>query len=485
VRVHDRLFIGGEWVEPAGTSTIEVVSPATLEPVGRTPDSTEADVDRAVAAARQAFDDGPWPQMSPAERADALARLGDGLRSRTDEFAQLITAENGSPITWSTLAQGFAPTMIHDYYVDMAREFPFEDLRQGVLGQVLVRHEPVGVVAAIVPWNAPLFLTMAKISPALAAGCTVVLKPSPETPLNAFLLAEVIAEAGLPPGVVNIVPAGRKASESLVRHTGIDKISFTGSSLTGKRIASLAGEQLKRYSLELGGKSAAVLLDDVDLSEAIPALLPTALMISGQACIAQTRILAPAERYQEVVDALCDNVAAMKMGDPLDPETELGPLIAERQRDRVEGYIASGQEEGAKVVLGGGRPAGLDKGWWVEPTVFVNVDNKMKIAQEEIFGPVLSVIPYSDTDDAVAIANDSNYGLSGTVWTADVDRGLDVARRVRTGNYTINGFTIDIGTPFGGFKESGIGREFGPDGLELFCEKKAINLPAGYTPSAI
>ena len=240
---------------------------------------------------------------------------------------------------------------------------------------------------------------------------------------------------------------------------------------------------MRRYSLELGGKSAAVLLDDVNLDEAIPELLPSALMLSGQACIAQTRILAPADRYQEVVDALCDNVAAMKMGDPLDAATELGPLVAERQRDRVEGFIASGQNEGAKVVLGGGRPSGLDTGWYVEPTIFVNVDNKMKIAQEEIFGPVLSVIPYRDTDDAVAIANDSNYGLSGTVWTSDIDRGLDVARRVRTGTYTINGFTIDIGTPFGGYKESGVGREFGPDGLELFFEKKAINLPAGYTPN--
>jgi aldehyde dehydrogenase (NAD+) len=484
VHVRDRLFIGGEWVEPAGTATIDVTSPSTLEPVGSAPDGTAADIDRAVAAARAAFDNGPWPSMSPAERADALAQLHVALQARSDDVARLITEENGCPITWSTLAQGFAPTMILDYYVGLARTFPFEELRQGVLGQVLVRHEPVGVVAAIVPWNVPMFLTMAKLSPALAAGCSVVLKPSPETPLDAYLLAEAIEEVGLPKGLVNIVPAGREVSEYLVTHPGVDKISFTGSSLTGKRIAALCGERLRRYSLELGGKSAAVLLDDVNLDEAIPALLPSALMLSGQACIAQTRILAPEDRYQEVVDALCENVAAMKVGDPLDPATELGPLVAERQRDRVEGYIASGQDEGAKVVLGGGRPSGLDKGWYVEPTIFVNVDNKMKIAQEEIFGPVLSVIPYRDTDDAVAIANDSNYGLSGTVWTSDIDRGLDVARRVRTGTYTINGFTIDIGTPFGGYKESGVGREFGPDGLELFLEKKAVNLPAGYTPGA-
>jgi betaine-aldehyde dehydrogenase len=482
VRVYDRFFIGGEWAQPAGTGTIEVTSPTTEEPIGSAPDGAVADIDRAVAAARDAFDNGPWPRTPAAERADVLARLADAIRARGDEFAQTITQEVGSPISWSTLAQAFAPTMILDYYVSLGRTYPFEELRQGVLSPVLVRNEPVGVVGAIVPWNVPLFVTMAKLSPALTAGCTVVLKPSPETPLDCYILAEAIDEVGLPPGVVNIVPAGREVGEHLVTHAGVDKVSFTGSGVAGKRIASLCGERLKRCSLELGGKSAAILLDDVNLDEAVPGLLQASFMNNGQACVAQTRILAPQDRYQEVVDSLTDAVRALKVGDPLDPATEVGPLVAQRQRDRVEGYIAAGQEEGAKVAVGGGRPAERDKGWFVEPTVFVNVDNSMKIAQEEIFGPVVAVIPYADDADALRIANDSSYGLSGTVWTADVDRGLDVARGVRTGTYTINGFSLDFAAPFGGFKESGIGREFGPEGLELFLEQKTVSLPAGYDP---
>jgi len=365
----------------------------------------------------------------------------------------------------------------------LARTDPFEELRQGVLGQALVRREPIGVVGAIVPWNVPLFTTIAKLAPSLAAGCTVVLKPSPETPLDAIILAEALIEIGLPAGVVNILPAGREVGEYLVTHPGIDKVSFTGSTAAGKRIASLCGERLRRCSLELGGKSAAIILEDADLESTITGLLPAAMMNNGEACVAQTRILAPRARYSEVVEALCAKVGALPVGDPLDPATEVGPLAAGRQRDRVEKYIALGQEEGAKIAIGGGRPSGLDKGWYVEPTVFVDVDNQMRIAQEEIFGPVVCVIPYDGADDAVSIANDSDYGLSGSVWTADPDRGLDIARQVRTGTYTINGFTLDFATPFGGFKQSGIGREFGPEGLELFLEFKSVNLPAGFTPT--
>jgi betaine-aldehyde dehydrogenase len=375
--------------------------------------------------------------------------------------------------------------MIFSYYADLASTFAFDEVRTGLLHpQVLVTKEPVGVVGAIAPWNVPLFIAAAKLAPSLVAGCTVVYKPAPETPFDAFRLAEIFTEAGLPKGVLSVIPAGREVSEHLVKHPGVDKISFTGSGVGGKRIGGLCGERLKRCTLELGGKSAAIILDDADLDTAIPTLLPNAIMNNGQACISQTRILAPRERYDEVVDALVAGVAGLAVGDPLDPATAVGPVVAERQRTRIEGYLDSGREEGATVAFGGGRPAGLDTGWFVEPTVFSNVDNKMRSAQEEIFGPVLVVIPYDGDDQAVEIANDSNYGLSGSVWTADNDRGLGIARQVRTGTYMLNGGTpIDFATPFGGYKESGVGREFGPEGLESFLEKKSISLPAGFTPS--
>jgi betaine-aldehyde dehydrogenase len=384
------------------------------------------------------------------------------------------------------MGQVLAPTMIFNYYADLATTYAFDEVRTGILNpQVLVTKEPVGVVGAIAPWNVPLFIAAAKLAPSLGAGCTVVYKPAPETPFDAFRLAEIFAEAGLPKGVLSVIPAGREVSEHLVKHPGVDKISFTGSGVGGKRIGGLCGERLKRCTLELGGKSAAIILDDADLDTAIPTLLPNAIMNNGQACISQTRILAPRERYDEVVDALVAGVAGLAVGDPLDPATAVGPVVAERQRTRIEGYLDSGREEGATVAFGGGRPAGLDTGWFVEPTVFSNVDNKMRIAQEEIFGPVLVVIPYDGDDQAVEIANDSNYGLSGSVWTADNDRGLGIARQVRTGTYMLNGGTpIDFATPFGGYKESGVGREFGPEGLESFLEKKSISLPDGFTPKS-
>jgi len=485
VKVYDRLFIGGEWRAPAGTGTIDVVNPATEEPAGRVPEATEADIDRAVEAARTAFDEGPWPKMAPTERAEILTKVSQAVQAEMGELAVLISTEMGSPVSWATLGQVFAPSMIFDYYAGLAGTYPFDEVRQGVMGQVLVTGEPVGVVGAIAPWNVPLFVSAAKLSPALVAGCTVVLKPAPETPLDAFRLAELFTDSGLPKGVLSVVPAGREVGEHLVRHPAVDKVSFTGSTVAGKKIGAICGEQLKRFSLELGGKSAAIILDDANLEETLPMLLPNSLMNNGEACVAQTRILAPRDRYQEVVDALSERMSAMKVGDPLDPETEVGPLVAARQRERVEGYIKIGQEEGAKVALGGGRPSGQPKGWYVEPTLFVDVDNSMRIAQEEIFGPVLAVIAYDGGDDqAVAVANDSSYGLCGSVWTSDPDRGLEVARRVRTGTYMLNApIPIDFATPFGGFKESGMGREFGPEGLELFLEQKSISLPAGYTPS--
>jgi betaine-aldehyde dehydrogenase len=488
IRDYDRLFIGGDWVAPEGADTIGVISPVSEEIIARVPDGTEADIDKAVAAARIAFDRGPWPRMDPAERGEILRKAAAQIMAEMADMAEIITREMGAPITFSNLGQVMAPMMIFNYYADLAGTFAFDEVRDGLLNpKVLVTKEPVGVVGAIAPWNVPLFIAAAKLAPSLAAGCTVVYKPAPETPLDAFRLAEIFEECGLPKGVLSVVPAGREVSEHLVTHPGVDKISFTGSGVGGKRIGGLCGERLKRCTLELGGKSAAIILDDADLATTIPTLLPNAIMNNGQACIAQTRILAPRARYAEVVDAVVSGVSAMKVGDPMDPATEVGPVVAERQRTRIEGYLDSGREEGATVAIGGGRPSGSEfgKGWYVEPTVFSDVDNKMKIAQEEIFGPVLVVIPYDGDDNAVEIANDSNYGLCGSVWTNDNDRGLGIARQVRTGTYMLNTFApMDFATPFGGFKESGVGREFGPEGLESFLEKKSIGLPADYTPGS-
>jgi betaine-aldehyde dehydrogenase len=479
----DKFFIGGDWVDPAGTDTLAVISPHTEEVIAKVPEATTADVDRAVAAARQAFDHGPWPHMSPTERADVIAAISAGIQARYEEMARTISEEMGSPIAWAIMGQVFASTMVLDYYAGLAREYPFEERRPGILGPTLVRREAVGVVGAIVPWNVPLFVTSLKLGPALASGSTVVLKPSPETPLDAYLLAEIAQEAGLPAGVLNIVQADREVSEYLVRHPDTDKISFTGSAVAGRKIGAICGEQLKRCTLELGGKSAAIILDDADLDTTVAGLMPNAIMNNGEACVAQTRILASRARYGDVVDAVATAAAALKVGDPLDPETAVGPMFASRHRDRVEGYIAKGRDEGARVVTGGGRPAGFDKGWYVEPTIFADVDNSMTIAQEEIFGPVLSVIAYDDVDDAVRIANDSDYGLSGSVWTGDPQAGVDVARRVRTGTYGVNGMGMDFSSPFGGFKDSGLGRELGPEGLVEYLESKTIVLPQGFEPA--
>jgi aldehyde dehydrogenase (NAD+) len=480
MEIHQRLFIDGDWVQPSTSAMLDVISPHTEGVIARVAEGREADIDRAVAAARVAFDKGPWPRMRAAERADVMARLLALLQERAAELAVTITNEMGCPISFSHLGQVMAANMVLDYYIKLAREYPFEDVRQGLQGPSLVCREPVGVAGCIVPWNVPLFTTMLKLGPALAAGATVVVKPAPETPLDAIILADAIRAAGMPKGVVNIVTAGREVGEHLVKHPDVDKIAFTGSTAAGRRIAALCGERLKRVTLELGGKSAAIILDDADLSTTIGGLLPAAIMNNGQACMAQTRILASRARYREVADALTEAMRNVPVGDPMDPATFCGPLVAARQRERVEGYIRIGREEGARVACGGGRPAGLKTGWYVEPTVFIDVDNRMRIAREEIFGPVLAVIPYDDANDAVRIANDSDYGLSGSVWSADVEQGLDIARRVRTGTYTVNGFAMEFSAPFGGFKASGLGRELGPEGLAAYLEVKQINLPMGY-----
>ena len=476
------LYIGGEWIAPAGNGVIEVVSPATEEVIGSVPDGTPEDIDKAVAAARRAFDEGPWPHMNPVERAAVLGRFSANIQAKMQDFAELISSQNGSPVSWSIMGQVLSSTMVLDSYVGFAETYRWVDSRTSMMGGTTrVRKAPVGVVAAITPWNVPLFIAALKLGPAMVAGCTVVLKPAPETPLDSFLLAEAAIEAGVPEGVLNIVPAGRETGEHLVRHPGIDKVSFTGSTAAGMKIGEICGAQLKRCTLELGGKSAAIVLDDVQFDDALMGeLVMSGMMNNGQVCGAQSRILVPRSRYDEITDALGAAVGALTVGDPLDAATQVGPLVAERQRTRVEGYLESGKSAGARVVTGGGRPSDLPTGWYIEPTVFADVDNSMQIAQEEIFGPVLSVIPYDGEEQAVAIANDSEYGLCGSVWTSDVEHGAQVAARVRTGVVAINSSTIlDFNSPFGGFKKSGIGRELGPEGIDPFTEYQSIILPAG------
>ena len=472
------FFIGGEWAAPSGPDRFDVISPSTEEPVGDVPLATAADIDRAVDAARHAFDAGPWPRMSPGERADVLARAGDLLRKREGDIADVTVDEMGCAISQAPRAQTGMVAALFDYYAELIRTFEFE--REVVAGDRtgLVTNEPVGVVAAIVPWNAPVTLASWKTAPALAAGCTVVIKPPPEAPLSNFILAEALEEAGVPAGVVNVVPGGRDIGEHLVTHRGVDKVAFTGSTAAGKRIMSLCGEQVKRVSLELGGKSAAIVLDDADLATVIPAIVHGGMHLSGQVCGAHTRVLVHRSRYDEAVEAAAHDASTIAVGDPHDPATLVGPLVAERQRERVEGYIASAVEQGARIAAGGGRPPSLAKGWYVEPTILAGVDNGMRVAREEIFGPVHSFSPYADEDEAIRIANDSSYGLSGGVWSSDDGRALHVARGVRTGTIAVNGsyppFPL---VPFGGFKESGLGRELGPEGLLNFLEPKSIGLP--------
>lgn len=471
----DRLFIDGRWVAPSTDAMFDVVDPATEELYFRAARAQAADVARAVEAARRAFDEGPWPRLSHAERAGYLRVMADGIRARSADAAQIWPRESG---VLFSVARGSGQMAggLFDLYAGLADEFAFEQPVTPTMGgdHALVLREPVGVVGAIVPWNAPLGQLSAKIAPALLAGCTVVAKQSPEAPGLGYLLAEVAEQVGLPAGVLNLVTADREVSELLVCDPRVDKISFTGSTAAGRRIASLCGERIARVSLELGGKSAAVILDDYDLEKAVIAGAET--LMTGQVCVSLTRIIVTRQHHDELVEALAAAFSSVRVGNPFDPQSQMGPLAMERQRDRVEGYINTGVADGARLVTGGGRPAGLDRGWYIEPTLFADVDNSSTIAREEIFGPVLSVIPAADERDAVAIANDSIYGLNASVFTNDVERALEVSRRLRSGTVGHNAMRSDNGVLFGGYKQSGIGREGALEGLQPYLESKLVIL---------
>lgn len=466
----DRLYIDGAWVKPSTTATLTVVSPSTEEPIATIPAGSREDADRAVKAARAAFD--TWSATTPAVRADFLRGIHEGLRARQDEIARDIASEVGMPLKMANRIQANLPITSFGLYAKLAREFAFEE----PVGNSVVSRDAVGVVAAITPWNYPLHQIAAKVAPALAAGCTVVLKPSEVAPLNAFILAEVIDGVGLPKGVFNLVTGtGAELGEALASHPQVDMISFTGSTRAGKRVSELGAATVKRVSLELGGKSASIVLDDADLATAIKTTVSSCCLNSGQTCNALTRLLVPESRYEEAAKLAADAIAAFAPGDPFGETARIGPLVSAAQRQRVRDYIRKGIEEGAQLLAGGAEaPENLPKGYYVKPTVFGRVKPAMTIAQEEIFGPVLSIIAYRDDEEAINIANGTVYGLAAAVWSSNEDRARNVAKRLRAGQIDVNGGTFNINAPFGGFKQSGRGRELGKYGLEEFLEFKSF-----------
>lgn len=475
----DRIFIDGSWRLPTGGRNLVLVNPATEEEIITVAEAGREDADLAVIAARKAFDHGPWPRMSPAERARQMRALSKSLAARADALDACWVAQVGVPVQIANGSTVGACGLL-DYYAELAETYAFEEFRpsKGFMSKVaVVVREPVGVVAAIAPWNGPLNSMLIKLAPALAAGCTVVMKPSPETPLEAFLIAEAVEEAGLAPGVVNLLPADRDVSEHLVRNPGVDKVAFTGSSDAGMHIASICASRMARYTMELGGKSAAIVLDDFSPDSLGPAVAPLVTLLCGQVCINFSRILVPRKNQDAYVESLAAAMRANVIGDPLDGSTTMGPLAMARQHERVSSYVEVGKAEGAQLALGGRRPADRDRGFYFEPTIFANATNQMRIAREEIFGPVTAVIPYDSVEEAIEMANDSEYGLSGGVYTQDTDRAYEVARAIRTGHFTQNGRDFDLTNPFGGFKKSGYGREGGPEGLEAFTEVKTVFLP--------
>lgn len=471
-KIYDKLYINGQWVNPAGTGKIDVTNSTTEEVMGQIPEGTAEDVNAAVAAAKAAFEG--WSTTSVEERKRYLQLIADKLTAMKNEIAALVAAEVGMPLAMATAVQAGMPAMVMGSYAQLLGEFPFEE----TIGKALVVKEPIGVVGCITPWNFPLHQVVAKVAPALATGCTVVLKPSEVAPLTAFVLAEIMDEIGLPAGVFNLVTGyGPVVGEAIASHPDVDMVSFTGSTRAGKRVSELAAQSVKRVALELGGKSANVILDDANFEKAVKSGVGACYFNSGQTCSALTRMLVPRSRHDEAVAIAKKTAENFTVGDPLGGKAKLGPLVSATQRERVIGYIEKGIEEGATLVAGGTeKPEGLDKGFFVRPTVFANVNNKMTIAQEEIFGPVLSIIPYEDEDDAVRIANDTIYGLAGGVWSGDEARAKRVARRLRTGQVEINGGGFNPLVPFGGYKQSGNGRELGKYGLEEYLEVKAMLL---------
>ena len=466
---YEKLYYGGAWQTSSGTDTVGVISSATEQEIGRVPRGTGEDVDRAVTAARRGFES--WSRVSVEERAQWLEKLSAAMKTRVPQIADAIAHEVGTALGFATKVQAEFPIMMIGMNAKFLRDAKLEE----ELGNSLVVKEPIGVIGCVTPWNYPLHQVVCKVAPALAAGCTVVLKPAEMAPLSAFMLAEAAHEIGLPNGVLNVVSgSGRIVGEALVAHPGIDMVSFTGSLQAGRRIASVAGETIKKVCLELGGKSAFVVLDDAPFDKAIPAGVNNCMQNSGQTCSAWTRMLVPRTRHDEAVELAKAQLAKLTLGDPFDKNTRLGPLASASQRDSVLAYIEQGKREGATLIAGGGKPAHLPTGFYVEPTIFANVDNRMKIAQEEIFGPVLAIVPYDSDTAAIAIANDSDYGLSGGVWAGTAERALGVAKQLRTGQVDINGGRFNVLAPFGGYKKSGIGREIGPLALEEFFQLKSI-----------
>lgn len=474
--VRTRFYIDGAWRAPAGSERFDLISPMTEELTLSVPAGSEADMSAAVSAARRAFDESEWPHLQPSERARYMLRIAEELDKRTALLKRVWTAQVGAPQFFVELSTSMAAAQFR-YYAEMAESYPFEEEREALEGRVNVRREPVGVSALIIPWNTPLVLLTGKAAPAMLAGCAMVVKPSPETPLDALVLAECVAAAGVPAGVFNVVPAGREVGNALISDPRVDKISFTGSTDAGRHIAKVCADRIARVSLELGGKSASILCDDANIDAWTEHMALLTMPFSGQICFSQTRVLVPENRHDEFLDSYVAKVKSFKVGDPWDPEVLIGPVSMARQRERVLNYIELGRKEGARVVIGGGRVPGFNRGYYVEPTIFDGVDNSMRIAREEIFGPVVSVISYRSDEEAIAIANDSDYGLSGSVFSADIERGKRIARRIRTGHIGVNTFAVDYTAPFGGYKRSGLGREAGPEGLAGFQETKSMFLP--------